>query len=253
MLLKMHRSGFEHSMPASRHLQNVIGSAIDFAIIVTDIGGVVTDWNAGAENIFGWQRGDILGSSAERIFTPEDRANRQAQHEMSVALARGCANDEQWHLRADDTRFWASGELMPLRDEQGSHQGFVKIVRDRTRQHEAGELPRETEERFRTLLETIETAFAIVQVKFDDNDRPVDYRFLEANPAFERQAGTDLRGKWVTEYAPDLERFWFDTYGHVAKTGEPANFENFAKAFGRWFDVRAIRVGNLWISVGSRC
>lgn len=102
---------------------------------------------------------------------------------------------------------------------------------------------RESEERFRTILETVEAAFAIVQVKFDANDDPIDYRFLEANPAFEREAGVNLRGKWVTEFAPDLEQFWFDTYGHVAKTRVPISFENYAKAFERWFDVRAVPVG----------
>ncbi|WP_428833409.1 MULTISPECIES: ATP-binding protein [Methylobacterium] len=103
---------------------------------------------------------------------------------------------------------------------------------------------RASEERFRTLLETVEAAFAIVQVKFDADDRPVDYRFLEANPAFEREAGVNLRGKWVTEFAPNLERFWFETYGRVAKTREPENFESYAEAFSRWFDVRAVPVGD---------
>ncbi|MCF5322112.1 PAS domain-containing protein, partial [Pseudomonas simiae] len=103
---------------------------------------------------------------------------------------------------------------------------------------------RQSEERFRTILETVESAFAIVKVKFDADDRPIDYRFVEANPAFEHQAGVDLRGKWVTEFAPDLEQFWFETYGHVAKTGEPATFESYAEAFKRWFDVRAVRVGD---------
>ncbi len=63
---------------------------------------------------------------------------------------------------------------------------------------------RASEERFRTILETVDAAFAIVEVKFDAADQPVDYRFLEANPAFEREAGVNLRGKWVTEFAPDL-------------------------------------------------
>jgi PAS domain S-box-containing protein len=103
---------------------------------------------------------------------------------------------------------------------------------------------RQSAERSNTILDTIEAAFAIVEVKFDADDHPVDYRFVEANPAFEQQAGVNLRGKWVTEFAPNLERFWFETYGHVAKTGEPANFESYAEAFERWFDVRAIRVGN---------
>jgi PAS domain-containing protein len=98
-----------------------------------------------------------------------------------------------------------------------------------------------SEARFITILETIESAFAIVKVKFDADDKPVDYYFVEANPAFEHQCGVNLRGKWVTEFAPNLESFWFETYGHVAKTGEPANFENYANTFERWFDVRAVR------------
>ncbi|NIE78384.1 response regulator [Pantoea sp. Ap-967] len=98
-------------------------------------------------------------------------------------------------------------------------------------------------ELFRTILNTIEAAFAIVEVKFDEEDRPVDYRFLDANPAFARESGIDLKGKWVTEYAPDLEPFWFEIYGHVAKSGEPANFESYATTFDRWFDVRAVKVG----------
>ncbi|MCC2975668.1 PAS domain S-box protein [Sphingomonas sp. PL-96] len=101
-----------------------------------------------------------------------------------------------------------------------------------------------SEGRLRTLLEEVDTAFAIVEVRFDTDDRPVDYRFVEANDAFARQSGADLKGRWVSEYAPDLERFWFETYGHVAKTGEPANFESYASNFERWFDVRAIRVGD---------
>jgi len=230
-------------MPARHHLQQVIENAIDFAIVVMDREGLVTDWNQGARKIFGWSRQEMLGASADRLFTAEDRARDRPREEMRLALAHGQADDERWHARRDGGRFWASGELMPLRDAHGTHQGYVKILRDRTRQHETGKQLREFKDRFETLLETVETAFAIVEVKFDADDRPVDYRFIEANPAFERQAGVDLQGKWVTEFAPDLERFWFDTYGRVALTGEPANFESYAEAFGRWFDVRAIRVG----------
>ncbi|MFK5600504.1 PAS domain S-box protein [Methylobacterium sp. HMF5984] len=230
-------------MPGRHRLQNVIESAIDFAVIVTDPEGAVTEWNAGAETIFGWPREAVVGGSSARIFTAEDRAAGCVEREMRAALAEGQASDERWHLRRDGSRFWASGALMPLRDEDGVHQGYVKIVRDRTQQHEAGERLRATQDRFSTLLETIETAFAIVEVRFE-GERPIDYRFIEANPAFERQAGVNLRGKWVTEFAPDLERFWFETYGRVAWTGEPATFESYAEAFARWFDVRAVRVGD---------
>ncbi len=81
-------------------------------------------------------------------------------------------------------------------------------------------------------------------MRFDGEGRAVDYRIAEANPAFARQTGADVAGRWVSEFAPDLERHWFDTYGGVARTGEPVHFENQADVFGRWFDVRALRVGD---------
>jgi PAS domain S-box-containing protein len=351
----------------------IFESSIDFAMVVTDPAGTITDWNPGAEHVMGWTADEMRGQDASRFFTPDDRADGRVAHEMERALQEGRATDERWHLKKDGQRFWASGEMMALRTADGTHLGFVKILRDRTAEHLAGvaleetqeryrlvakattdaiwdwdfatshvmwnealttayghapqdveptgdwwiaqihpddraridasihavidgngtawtdeyrfrradgsyaevldrghvirhadgqavrmigamfdltrmrsaeSALRESEERFRTILDTIEAAFAIVEVKFDADDRPVNYRFLEANPAFEREAGVDLRGKWVTEFAPDLERFWFETYGRVAKTREPINFENYAEAFKRWFDVRAVPVGD---------
>ncbi|WP_112383664.1 PAS domain S-box protein [Sphingomonas carotinifaciens] len=224
-------------------LRALFNSAIDFAMVVTDPDGIIVDWNPGAEHVMGWSAQDMCGSDAARFFTPEDRADGRLEHEMQQALRHGRATDERWHLRRNGERFWASGEMMPLFDGD-THLGFVKILRDRTEEHLSGAALRQAQSRFQTITETIDAAFAIVEVKFDAEDRPIDYRFVEANPAFERQAGVNLRGKWVTEFAPDLEQFWFDTYGHVASTGEPANFESYAEAFGRWFDVRAVRVGD---------
>jgi PAS domain S-box-containing protein len=222
----------------------VFESSTDFAMVITNPSGIITDWNPGAEHVMGWTAAEMLGSDGERFFTPEDRADGRLDHEMRRALQDGRANDERWHLRKSGERFWASGEMMPLHDGGEEHLGFVKILRDRTEEHVRGVALKQAKERFQTILDTVDSAFAIVEVKFDEDDQPIDYRFIEANPAFERQSGADLRGKWVTEHAPDLEQFWFDTYGRVAKTREPANFESYAEAFKRWFDVRAVPIGD---------
>ncbi|MCJ2127582.1 hybrid sensor histidine kinase/response regulator [Methylobacterium sp. E-045] len=233
------------ALEASEHrYRSVFDSALDFAIVVTDRDGIVTDWNKGAEHVTGWTADEIVGQDANRIATPEDRACGRIEFEMQVALRDGRAADERWHVKKGEKRFWASGEMMVLRNADGTHAGFVKIMRDRTEEHLAGEALKAAEERFRTILETVEAAFAIVEVKYDADDQPVDYRFVEANPAFEKQAGVNLRGKWVTEFAPNLEKFWFETYGRVAKSREPATFESYAEAFQRWFDVRAVPVGD---------
>ncbi len=237
--------GSLNALVASAARQRAIfDSSTDFAMVITDPNGIITDWNPGAEHVMGWAADEMIGEDAERFFLPEDVANGRVDHEMTRALADGRASDERWHVRKNGERFWASGEMMPLHDGGGAHLGFVKILRDRTEEHVAGVALKQAKERFQTILETVDSAFAIIQLKFDADDRPVDYRFIEANPAFARQSGADLRGKWVTEHAPDLERFWFETYGRVARTREPANFESYAEGFGRWFDVRAVPVGD---------
>ena len=80
---------------------------------------------------------------------------------------------------------------------------------------------------------------------FDEGEKKaLDYRFLEINPAFERQTGLhNVQGRLVSELIPGHERYWFEIYGQIALTGKPAQFESEAKAMGRYFDVCAFRVG----------
>ncbi|MEJ7930720.1 ATP-binding protein [Ramlibacter sp. AN1015] len=103
---------------------------------------------------------------------------------------------------------------------------------------------KQSEQRYRTLFETIDEGFCVMQVLFDAQDRPVDYRFLEVNPAFERQSGlADAQGRSVREMIPNIELSWIETYGQIALTGEPARFASYAASMGRWFDVFAFRIG----------
>jgi PAS domain S-box-containing protein len=117
----------------------VLESAVDYAIIATDREGRVTFWNPGAENVLGWSADEIIGQPADVFFTPEDRAKGVLNAEKESALASGKAADERWHLRKDGSRFWARGELLPLRGAE-EVVGFLKIMRDRTEQRQAEEL-----------------------------------------------------------------------------------------------------------------
>ena len=97
--------------------------------------------------------------------------------------------------------------------------------------------------RYRSLFEAIDVGFCIFEMRFE-GDRAVDYRFLETNPAFKAQTGLgDAEGRWMRELAPGHEQSWFDLYGAVARTGEPAHVEGRGEALGRDFEVRAFRVG----------
>jgi PAS domain S-box-containing protein len=118
------------------------------------------------------------------------------------------------------------------------------IFRDITASKKAEAAQRRSDERYRTLFEAIDEGFCIMEIMFDDQNRCVDYRWLEANRAFERHTGLkDPVGKTARQLVPTLDESWFRLYGEVALTGEPRRFENHAPAMGRWFDVYAFRFG----------
>ena len=104
-----------------------------------------------------------------------------------------------------------------------------------------------SEERYRSLFNSIDEGFCIIEMIFETPDKPIDYRFLEVNPAFERQAGIPgAVGQRMRQLVPDHEAYWFENFGQVALTGVSHCFINEAKAMGnRWFDVCAFRLGGM--------
>ncbi|WP_445638316.1 histidine kinase [Nostoc sp. DSM 114161] len=99
----------------------------------------------------------------------------------------------------------------------------------------------ESEAKYRTLFESIDQGFCICEMVFDENGKPIDYRFVKVNPAFETIAGLkQATGKTARELVPNLEASWFEIYGKVVLTGEPIRFEAQSIAMNnRWFDVNA--------------
>ncbi|WP_115527565.1 MULTISPECIES: hybrid sensor histidine kinase/response regulator [Xanthomonas] len=132
--------------------RQILDSVMDYAIIATDMRGEVTSWNEGARRILGWSEAEMLGQSLERMFTPEDVANRQLLIEAAAALESGSGMDERWHMRKSGERFWANGSLMVLREETGVAIGFVKVLRDRTAERLAGQALIKSERRLDALV-----------------------------------------------------------------------------------------------------
>ena len=132
----------------------------------------------------------------------------------------------------------------PVRDEHGRVTLIVPEGRNVTERHRAEVALRESESRYRLLFDSLDEGFCVIEMLYDADDRPIDYRFLETNPAFAEQTGlVDARGHTARELLPDLEPHWFEVYGDVARTGEPRRFESGSDVMGRWFDVYAFRVG----------
>jgi PAS domain S-box-containing protein len=189
------------------------------------------------------QAGDeALGYGWLEAVHPQDR--ERAGGIFRDANARHEAFSLDYRLRRADGEYrWALDSGRPRFDADGRFLGFVGSVIDVHERKRAEDGMRESEARYRTLFESIDEGFCIIEVIFE-GERPVNYRFLEVNPAFSRQTGLDnAAGRLMRELAPAHEEHWFEIYGRVAMTGEPVRFENTARQLGRMFDVYAFRIG----------
>ena len=134
-------------------------------------------------------------------------------------------------------RQWTAREVQWV--EETAEQTWATVARAR-----AEAALRASEAHYRTLFESIDEGFCIIEVLFDAEGQPFDHRILQANPAFERQTGlVNPEGKRASELAPGVEPYWHDLYAQVIHTGESIRTEARSDALDRWFDVLVSRVG----------
>jgi two-component system CheB/CheR fusion protein len=131
----------------------------------------------------------------------------------------------------------------PYRTVEDRIEGVVITFVDITARLGAEKQLRESEQRYHMLFDSIDQGFCLVDMVFDEQSRPVDYRFIDVNAAFERQTGLrDVIGKTMRSLVSTHEQSWFEVYGRVAKTGRAERFESRAEALGRDYEVFAFPV-----------
>lgn len=105
---------------------------------------------------------------------------------------------------------------------------------------------RDMEQKYQTLFNEMIVGFALHEMIFDKNNKPVDYRFLAVNPAFKQMTGLNNKkiiGHTALEILPDLESYWIKIYANIIKTGKPASFENYSRELNKYFSVTAFKYG----------
>jgi PAS domain S-box-containing protein len=133
----------------------LVESVQDYAIFALDAHGYILSWNAGAERFKGYTAEEIIGKHFSIFYPPNKVAEGFPEYELRVAAREGRFEDEGWRIRKDGTRFWANVVITALRGEDGQVVGYGKVTRDLTQRRMAEEAVRESEERFRLLVQGV--------------------------------------------------------------------------------------------------
>ncbi|PKQ38126.1 MAG: hypothetical protein CVT59_02550 [Actinobacteria bacterium HGW-Actinobacteria-1] len=206
-------------------------------LLLVGLDGTILDANEAALTFYGYTREEMLSLNIRDIRSPRDQDAIPRQ--IKEAKTRGIRFRAE-HIRKDGT--YVPVEVRSSLVHGPSGDALLSAIQDMTEVDKAETALRESERRHKLLFEGMAEGFAVHEIILDDEGRPCDYRFLQANPAFERLTGLkvkDILGKTVREVLPGTEPIWIERYGKVALSGEPANFEDYFTLLDQYFDVRA--------------
>ncbi len=210
-------------------------------VLVSDATGRFIDVNPAVSTITGYSREELLEMSVPDLYPPECRHEVKERYEE--LRRRGLFRDRRHFLRKSGRPGYWEVQIVPLPDGT-----FLGLAQDLTEQKQARDEALFSEERYRTLFETIMEGFAIHEALFDEEGRMVDYVFLEVNPAFEELTGLkagEILGRSAREVLGlTLEEHWLDRYGKVLEEGRSLRVRAFAAPLGRWYESLAFPMGD---------
>ncbi len=219
---------------AHQRLQQFVDSNI-VGVMISNFAGSVIEANDYYLNLIGFTRDEFKTGMVDwRRVTPSDWLAVDERVICELRKRGTCLPYEKEYVRRDGSRVpvLLTAAMLP-----GPDECIAAFILDLTERKEA-------EEKYHTLFHEMLDAFALHEIVCDAAGKPVDYRFLAVNPAFERMTGLvagEIVGHTVLDVMPATERHWIETYGRVALTGEPAFFENYSAELGRHFEVKAFR------------
>lgn len=221
-------------------------NSIGDAVMATDTEGRIVHMNPEAIRLTGWHENEVRGEPMEVVFNIINEYTRETlESPVKKVLREGVTVGLSNHTlliskNGQETPIADSGA--PIKNKSGKITGVVLAFRDQTEERAAQKWLAESEKRYRQLFDNLDAGFALHEIILDDHGAPSDYRFLEANPAFEQitgKAAKDILGKTVCECFPETEPYLIKIYGEVATTGQARHFENYDKGTEKYYSVTA--------------
>lgn len=218
---------------------------------------VIYDWNIKTDHVerciellhllgFDPSDAEVTTNSWYRTRVHPEEDARTTKVVMDAIAARAATFQDEHRIRHRDGHYlWVLDSGVFLYDAAGNATRCVGSITDITSRKEAEESLRQSEERYRTLFNSIDEGFAICEMLFNEENLPYDYRFLEVNPMYKKLTGlNEAIGKTGRELEPNLEEKWFKIYGDVVRTGESIRFESHLAAWDKWYDLYVTRIGD---------
>ena len=183
---------------------------------------------------------DMLGKTDHDILSKEDA------EELTLVKQRVLETGEAVHLETSlisksGEKEYFDGTYVPIYDADENTTGLIGYLRNITDREKTKKALQDSEEKFRNLFENMNDGFALHKIILDENGKPVDYEFIEANPVFLERIGMkaeDLINHTALELFPKTEQDWIDAFGQVALNGQPMHFTNYSVEMNKYYETR---------------
>lgn len=232
----------EESLQDNQALLQSIIHNVGSAIILMNSDHNVLEFNQEAENFFGLTRDRAIGKNFISDILPKGRRSEFNEKLSQVVDGNSVKNYINISGRENGKKRIISWNLDKLFDTENSIIGIVANGRDITEREKTMETMKKSEEKYRQLFDNMISGFALHEIITDKDGKPVDYIFLDLNEAFENLTGLkkeNVIGTRIKEIMPDVEPGFIERYGKVALTGEPTQFEEYAGALNRYYQIKS--------------